>query len=353
MPASLLSIGLATPDPVPQTTAADLSVALNCANPDHESFLRRVFDRTGIATRGSVLAHDLREFYPLPTSPDDRGPTTQTRMLRYAREAPPLAERASREALAKSDVQPREITHLITVSCTGFFSPGLDAALIDRLQLSTGTQRTHVGFMGCHAALNALTVANGIVATNPRAVVLLVCVELCTLHFGYGFTPDRIIANSLFADGAAATVVTAPRAGAPYTLVATASKLLPDSQPAMTWSIANHGYEMTLSPDVPKLISQHLPAWLNAWLPATETKLQDIANHAVHPGGPKVLTASAATLNLPDAALAPSREVLRRHGNISSATILFILDQIQTPGPTLSLAFGPGLTMEGALLTRN
>jgi predicted naringenin-chalcone synthase len=274
-------------------------------------------------------------------------------MARYAHEAPILGERASREALVSAGVAAPEITHLVTVSCTGFFAPGLDVALIERLGLSPTVSRTHVGFMGCHAALNALAVATALIAAHPKAKVLLCCVELCTLHFGYGFTPDRIIANSLFADGAAATVIAATSSDAPFDLVSTATRFLPGTKHAMTWNIGNHGYEMTLSAEVPALIGDAVRPWLETWLPRHELAVESIPHWAIHPGGPKVLASSAAALGLDASALAHSHHILAKHGNMSSATLLFILNQIKSPGHIVSLGFGPGLMMEGALLRRN
>src|SRR5262249_34184924 len=137
---------------------------------------------------------------------DDRGPTTAERLRVYAEEAGPLALRAARSALTKAGVDAGQVSHLVTVSCTGFFAPGVDADLIAGLKLSPSVQRTNVGYMGCHGALNGLRVARAYAEADPDAVVLTCAVELCSLHYHYGWDAGRIVANAIFADGAAAVV---------------------------------------------------------------------------------------------------------------------------------------------------
>ncbi len=166
----------------------------------HQAIDRAVIDDVlrGTRTSGSVF---------LPTGePGDPGPTTGERMKVYAAEAPPLAVRAARAAVSESRFEPGSITHLVTVSCTGFVAPGIDLALIRELGLRPTVERTHVGFMGCHGALNGLRVANAFAAADPAARVLVCAVELCSLHYHYGWQPDKVVANALFADGAAALV---------------------------------------------------------------------------------------------------------------------------------------------------
>ena len=176
--------------------------------------------------------------------------------MRFFEEASgPLAVAAATEALRHSGVEARRVTHLVTVTCSGFSAPGFDRSLIEQLPLQATVARTQVGFMGCHAALNALRVARAFVAADPQAVVLVRCVELCSLHFQYGWDPEQIVANALFADGAAACVVQAadaPRggSGSPYRVLASGSVVLPESRDAMTWRMGDHGFRMTLSSGV-------------------------------------------------------------------------------------------------------
>jgi predicted naringenin-chalcone synthase len=337
------------------------------------SWLRRVFLRSGVEQRGTVLAGErddaareavfarVRAFYGDAEKIGPRGPTTATRMARYADEAPPLAERAAREGLAQAGVAAAEITHLITVSCTGFFAPGLDVELITRLGLRPYVRRTHIGFMGCHAAFNALAAARNIVRADAGARVLVVCVELCTLHFAYGWDPEKLVANALFADGAAACVVGAEgeagaRAGGggAWRLVDTASLLLGGGREAMTWKIGDHGFEMTLSATLPSLIAGHVRPWCESWLGGME--VGEVERWAIHPGGPRILTAVRDALGLRAADLAASEDILRRHGNMSSATVLFVLRALAAAAVSgercVAIGFGPGLMAEGMLLER-
>jgi predicted naringenin-chalcone synthase len=275
-------------------------------------------------------------------------------MQRYAEEALPLAGAAAEQALVNAALPPAAVTHLVTVSCTGFFAPGLDIGLIKRLSLPPTVGRLHVGFMGCHGTLNALRAAQALVDANPAAVVLVCAVELCSLHFQYGSEPDQLVANALFADGAAALVGRSSASGdEAWRVVAAGSYLMPDAEDGMTWRIGNHGFQMTLSPRVPELIGAHLRPWLEAWLVALGRRLEELNSWAVHPGGPRILTSVAQTLGLPPAALAASAEILAECGNMSSPTVLFILQRLQQQGarrPCLALGFGPGLVAEAALL---
>ena len=325
-----------------------------------------LYRRSGIASRGSVLLDcDLEEnvvndFYPPAESPQDRGPTTACRSERYATEAPGLAAAAAHRALDASDVVGSQITHLVTVSCTGFSAPGIDIALIDRLGLPLSTQRVQVGFMGCHGAVNGLRAGTGLVAAHPSARVLICCVELCSLHYQYGQETERIVTGALFADGAASVVLgddpgteSLGSQSAVGCVQATGSFLVPDSREAMTWQIGNHGYMMTLSPQVPDLIQRHLPAYLDQWLADHGESIASIGGWAVHPGGMRILSAVESALGLDEDELETSRSVLSEHGNMSSATMLFILDRFQVrdqPKPWLMLGFGPGLEIEVALI---
>jgi predicted naringenin-chalcone synthase len=289
----------------------------------------------------------------LPTGEvDDAGPSTRQRMARYAKEAPPLAHRAASQALAQAGDSSQAITHLVTVSCTGFGAPGVDISLFKSLKLRPTVQRIHVGFMGCHGALNGLRVAHSITGADPDAQVLLCAVELCSLHFHYGWDPKKVVANALFADGAAAVVGTGTGPGDAWRVAATGSCLLPDTEYAMTWNIGDHGFEMTLSTRVPNLIGEYLRPWLEEWLEQHGVALNDVASWAIHPGGPRILNAIERPLELDEQVTAVSREVLSSHGNMSSPTVLFILDRMrarQAPRPCVALGFGPGLVAEAAL----
>lgn len=332
-----------------------------CVGNSFDRKVKALYRRSGIERRGSVLleeepAADVCEhvFYPPAQSESDRGPSTRVRNDRYADEAPMLAHGAAASALHAANLQPDQITHLVTVSCTGFYAPGIDIALIDDLELPPTTQRVQVGFMGCHAAINGFRAASGLVAADPTAKVLMCCVELCSLHMQYGMDADRIVSNALFADGASAAVVgSTAEANGLGTLAATGSCLMPNSRDAMTWRIGDHGFEMTLSAQVPDLINEHLVAYLKPWLEKNGESFDSIGGWAIHPGGPRILSAVQSALALPDSELEIPRSVLGSRGNMSSATLLFILDQFaqrEIPKPWLLMGFGPGLEIEVALI---
>jgi predicted naringenin-chalcone synthase len=291
----------------------------------------------------------------IPTKANDGvGPTTGERMRVYAEFAGPLALRAATQALGESQFHAADITHLVTVSCTGFLAPGVDLALIGGLKLRPTVQRTHVGFMGCHGALNGLRVANAFATADPNARVLVAAVELCSLHYFYGNTADKLVANAIFADGAAAIVGCRDAApmGRPLQLVASGSCVIPDSNEDMAWTVGDHGFEMTLSRRVPGMIAKHLRPWLESWLRDNRLSLVEVGSWAVHPGGPKIVSAVQESLGLTDADLAASRGVFADCGNMSSPTVLFVLDRLRqqnTKRPCVALGFGPGLVAEAAL----
>jgi predicted naringenin-chalcone synthase len=279
-------------------------------------------------------------------------------MQRYEADAAGLACRAASAALHQAGVPPDAVTHLVSVSCSGFSAPGFDIELITRLPLPPGTSRTHVGFMGCHGAMNALRVAKAFAEADRRACVLVCALELCSLHHQYGWEdPETIVANALFADGAAAAVCrqadTSP-GDAPWNLVDQASIVIDQTRDLMSWRIGDHGFAMTLSPRVPDVIRRHLRPWLAAWLRQHGLAVEDIGSWAVHPGGPRILQACAESLPLAPPQLAVSRDVLAAFGNMSSPTVLFILERLQAQQasrPCVMLGFGPGLAIEAALLT--
>jgi predicted naringenin-chalcone synthase len=367
MSLAILSLGTALPETrVPQSDALRVARSLVRLKEDESPWLSGVFAGTGITTRhmalGDAVVRDLLQGTRHSGSPflpsgrdDDRGPTTAQRMEHYTRLAPPLALQAAERALSTSGTDAESITHLVTVSCTGFVAPGVDRALIAGLGLPATTQRTHVGYMGCHGALNGLRVADAFAGSDPDACVLLCCVELCSLHYHYQWNMGSMIANALFADGAAA-LVGVPTRRAPrdsWRVRASGSCLLPNSANAMTWTIGDHGFEMTLGRQVPALIAKHLRPWLESWLAKSELTIGDVASWAVHPGGPKILQAVEESVPLPAGSTVAARAVFAECGNMSSPTVLFILDRLMregAPRPCVALGFGPGLVAEGALL---
>ena len=207
--ARILGVGTATPKfRVNCLASANFASKTSCVDAKQSRKVEVLYRRSGIEQRGSVLLEEapgeevVNDFYPPATMLDDRGPTTKSRNDRYATEAPVLAKDASLGALLSSGLSPDEVTHLVTVSCTGFNAPGIDIALIDQLLLPATTERIQVGFMGCHGAINGLRAARGLLAADPDANVLVCCIELCSLHYQYGWDADRLVSNALFADGA-------------------------------------------------------------------------------------------------------------------------------------------------------
>lgn len=320
-----------------------------------EQVLRRLYNRTDIDKRGSCIADRVDEiavstFFREPENASDRGPGTADRMRRYNEFAKQLSLASSSNALKNARMNPEEITHLITVSCTGFGAPGFDLNLVHELNMSQNIFRTHVGFMGCHGTLNALRVAQGFLAARPDAKVLLCSTEVCSVHFQYGKNSCDVVSNSLFADGSAALVLSNKEGRFVYQ--DSRSSLVPNTEDAMTWHIGDHGFTMSLSASVPSIIEEHLPRALTDWLGTKGLSIEDIASWAVHPGGPRVLDAVQRSLGLDSDAMNASRNILSNCGNMSSPTVLFILEQLLTiekPFPCVVLAFGPGLTLEAAL----
>jgi predicted naringenin-chalcone synthase len=378
---------------VPQyslTQAEALEIARSRNQPDatQEFWMNMIYSKSGVEGRSSVLLEKpethpcdselpnassatpsqiafRQSFYKDATESYRSGPTTYERMLQYRQHAPTLAIEASSKAIKNAGLKNDEITHLVTVSCTGFSAPGFDIDLIDQLHLSPQIARTHIGFMGCHGALNAMRVARSISNAEPQSRILVCATELCSLHYQYGFQPDQIIANALFADGAAAMIIApplnrtshlslgVPSRYRPIELMANGSYLFPNTRDAMSWHIGDHGFLMTLSPQVPELIRSQLSQWMKSWLAKNFLSIEHITHWAIHPGGPKIMDAVIDSLGIDPLTAEDSREVLRLHGNMSSPTSLFVLERLREKGLSghcVMLGFGPGLVVEAALM---
>jgi predicted naringenin-chalcone synthase len=295
-----------------------------------------------------------------------RSPSTKARNNVFAEEATKLFIEAADAAVSKCDgIAPPDITHLITVSCTGFFNPGPDYKIVRALGLNPAVQRYHLGFMGCYAAFPALRAAKSFCEADPGAVVLVVCAELCSLHVRTSNDPDTIMGSALFADGAAAAVVTArgDLAAPPLLQLDHFETILtPVGEDAMAWNIGDEGFEMVLGNYVPHIIDDHIVGALEPLLARDpslrELAYSDITHWAIHPGGRSILDKVQSRLDLTDEQLRPARETLRNYGNMSSATVLFVLKHILDLPPRegderiCSMAFGPGLTVETGLFTK-
>lgn len=329
----------------------------------------QLYDLSAIGYRQSCIEdYDGRDagdftFYP-PSWTLAPPPSTGARNRKYREAVVPLAEGVAREALARAGRAPEAVTHVVVASCTGFFAPGLDVELVRRLGLAPTTQRTFIGFMGCYAAFNALRVAHSFCQAQPEAVVLVVCAELCTLHFQVEDSLESAVVNALFSDGAAAAVLAAhPAATARGRLVYAASHALldDDSMDYMTWDIGDTGFLMGLSSRVPDVIAANLPAYLEGLLAPQGLAQGDVGFWAIHPGGRAIVEKAREVLGLPEEAVADSLGVLHDYGNMSSPTILFVMERFLRRheaaraagepglGTGVAMAFGPGLTLEGCL----
>jgi predicted naringenin-chalcone synthase len=362
---AILGVGTAVPtNRYTQDEAVEVARVVSCEDDDQAKLLQVIYRQTHIGHRHMIYdrvaydevvkgAQENGGRYRSKNE-DDFGPDTAERMALYEREALPMALRSSQQALEESGLAPAEITHLVTVSCTGFRAPGFDIGLMKELKLKNTVERTHVGFMGCHGAFNGMRVARAIADSNPDARILLCATEICSIHYYYPWNPKRIVGNALFADGSAALVGTgdprAPRDA--WREAANGSCLFEDSEFAMEWMIGNNGFEMTLSAKVPNLIASNLRPWLETWLKGQGLTIGDIASWAIHPGGPRIIASVEEALGLVPGVAWASREVLTQYGNMSSPTVLFILDRLRREGsdrPCVALGFGPGLVAEAAL----
>jgi alpha-pyrone synthase len=311
--------------------------------------LRRMIARAGIERRYSCLvpapaggegrAIDAGSFYTRGHFPD-----TAARMRLFEERAPPLAS-ATVERLGLGSDRDR-ITHLLVTSCTGVSAPGLDLDVIERCRLPASVERTMIGFMGCYAAISALKLARHIVRSEPSARVLVLNLELCTLHLQETTDLEHVLCFLLFADGCAASLVSAEPQG--IALESFQTTLLPDTGKLMAGTIGNSGFDLALSGHVPAAIHDAMRDSSNAILAGAP--VGSIDSWAIHPGGRTILDAVQAALGLSPAALAASRDVLRRHGNMSSATVMFVLDALMRSAAKgasgCAMSFGPGLVAE-------
>jgi predicted naringenin-chalcone synthase len=356
MEVAILGIGTAVPRfRIDQLDAAERMADALREDRDMSRFAKRIFRSCGVSSR-YTCEPDLLEAAGNCRYISDEPPTTGERMAVYRREALPLASAAARRALTDSRIHPASVTHLMTVSCTGQYLPGLDVELAQELELAADVNRIPLTFNGCAAGLNAVNLARQLAAGAPEAVILLVCVELCTLHIQQGRSREDLLAASFFGDGASACVIgiASHRQEAVIILEDGRSELLPESRQVMTWEVGGHGFNLYLSPEIPRLIGQHVREKV--------AKVADAASiecWAIHPGGKAIIDAVQETLGLSDGMTEPSRKILRQYGNMSSATILFVLQELKrrfideeaAEMLGMALAFGPGLTLEMAKLT--
>ncbi len=363
--ATILSIGTAVPaNKISQELHHSILESANGLDRQEKLLLRKVYRGSGIESRYSVLGEFGGEDRPenLIFHPASANGQTgiSARMKLFDDYAVNLGEEAVNKCLSKSGFKSESVTHLITFSCTGMSAPGLDIQLVERLGLKRNVERTCINFMGCYAAINAIKTANYIVCADPSAIVMLCGVELCTLHYRKSTIYDQMIANALFADGAAAALITSAENAKGYPGFAI-GKFYSEFEPAgsddMAWRISEFGFDIRLSTYVPALIRENIGRLLGKLFISSGIKKSQIDWFAIHPGGVKILEACENALNISKEENLFSYEVLRNYGNMSSVTILFVLEKYfkminENPGKRLlACAFGPGLTLESMLLS--
>jgi predicted naringenin-chalcone synthase len=323
-------------------------------------YIDSIYQNSEIDSRYSCISNP-DEFFKVNDDGKVEIPTTKQRNDLFTTEARKLFVDTARGAIENCPgVSFDDITHLVTVSCTGFFNPGPDYAIIEGLHLNKNVQRYNIGFMGCHAAFPALRLAKQICQAEPDAMVLVVAVELCTLHLQLKEDLDSLLGGAIFADGAAGVIVSskkpAPSQNA-FEMKHFESTLIPDSREQMAWTIGDTGFEMVLSQYIPRVIQSNIRAIVEPILAQQGISIADIDHWAVHPGGKAILDRIEESLGI-EGKIETSRAILRQFGNMSSATILFVLKRIlenavnNGNNSVLAMAFGPGLTVETALLEK-
>jgi predicted naringenin-chalcone synthase len=365
MKSYITSIGTAVPVyRNKQSTIAEFMSEASGMNEAETNTLQMLYRASGIGFRHSVIPDFGRKngdytFFP-NTADLEPFPTVGARMRLYEREALPLAVQAVQDCFSRQENSSlSEVTHLITVSCSGMYAPGLDIELIESLSLNKNIQRTCINFMGCYAAFNGLKIADAICRSNPSAKVLMVCVELCTIHYQKTKDWDQILSNALFSDGAAAVLIDSkrPYSGSALSLENFHCDLASEGKGDMAWHISDMGFEMTLSSYVPELIKTGIGTLTHNLLSKLELQLHEIDYYAIHPGGKKILEAIESVLSIEREKNKYAHQVLRNYGNMSSPTVLFVLKEImgELKGEDnrkniLSFAFGPGLTLESMVM---
>ncbi len=364
---AILALGTAVPPySASQEVIGEWMAASFVGQPAVRRLIRSLYAYSGIETRYGCTTEYLEPPETsrfAPARPLDESPTTAERLAIYEREAPGLGSDAAHAALTSyatasktsMDTLLSSITHLIVVSCTGFFAPGLDFMIASKLGLAPSTSRTVIGFMGCSAAFNALRMASQIVDGNTHARVLVVSVEICSPHIQPGTRRDDLVSASLFADGSAAALVGMPTASDHdyFVLESLLTDMKPDTSDEMVWRIGDHGFTLRLSPHIPDHLADVVPTALSR---LTGSRTPDF--WAIHPGGRAIVDGLQQILALDDSLVAISRRILCDFGNMSSATILFVLAAHARslahkgrPATGVAMAFGPGLTVEMALLS--
>lgn len=359
----ITSIGVSNPPhQFTQQSIASFMVKAMKLDSEEARKLHALYRATGIETRCSVLKDygsvNGFEFFSNHDSLEPF-PTTSQRLNFYRQHAVRLSVNSINECLKKiPHLKKEEITHLVAVSCTGMYAPGLDIDLVNALGLNKSIHRTCINFMGCYAAFNAMKLADVFCTADSNSKVLVVCTELCSLHFQKENTEDNLLANALFADGSAAILVeAAPRSGVNLKPLSFHCDLATNGEQDMAWGIGDHGFEMKLSTYVPEIIRSGIKNLMQSLLGKISISFSDVDYFAIHPGGKKILEVIEQELNIGKNENSFAYDVLKKYGNMSSPTVLFVLKEIfdrlkrtDHGKNILSFAFGPGLTLESMVL---
>ncbi len=334
-----------------QTAIKDFAIQQYNIPDEHIAKVKRMYDNSWIDQRYSAIGDFTNSNgAPVLLKSKTQEASTKARMDIFFDVAPKMCEEAIRTILTDDELQ--DITHLITVSCTGLSAPGLEIILLEQLNLPTNTTRLGVNFMGCYAGFHALKLAKAICSDQANAQVLIIDVELCTLHFQNEFTMDNVASTLLFADGAAATLVSNKEDSSLYKMESFYTEVALKGKKDMAWHIGPTGFQMTLSSYIPSILGENILPLLNNAI----EKPQEVTHWAIHPGGKKILQEFAKALSLKDEDLKTSYDILRQYGNMSSVTIFYVLEEMSKKlkgknKKVFAAGFGPGLTIESAVLS--
>lgn len=336
---------------------ADRLIDLMQLNDEDAWFLKKIYANSEVSKRYSALPDILHPKSDLISSKEVNFIGMSDRNAIYKKEAPLLAEKAAREAINQWKGKLSDITHVISVPCTGIMTPGIEFILARRLGLAENVSLLGINFMGCYGAIKALKVASKIAKENPKNRILLVSTELCTLHFKTRHDIETLVIQSLFADGSAAVIIGAQpkeKETALFEIIDEYCAYIKDSVEDMTWDASTEGFEMTLSARVPKLIGEHIGSFIKNFL-GPSYDLQEYI-WAIHPGGKAIIEAVENALKLDRSLTSSAWNVLKTYGNLSSATFLYVLDDIcqnyTSKEKTIGIGFGPGLSIEALLLKK-